>query len=245
VSEPRAIIVSGGSRGLGLAIVRRCLALGDRIATFSRGSSAEFAQLAAEPHHAARLFHQQLDAADADALRAFVASAHQRFGRIDVLINNAGLGHDGVLALMAEDKIDQMLAVNLRASLLLAKECARVMLDQGAGQIISIASIIAERGSTGLAAYAATKAGQIGMTRSLARELGPRGIRVNAVAPGYLETEMSASLPEEQRQRIIRRTPLGRLGRAEDIVPVVEFLLSPAAAFITGQVLTVDGGASL
>ncbi len=138
-----------------------------------------------------------------------------------------------------------MLDVNLRASLLLAKECSRSMLSQGSGNIINIASIIAERGFRGLSAYAATKAGMIGFTRSLARELGARNIRVNAIAPGYLETDMSNSLQEKQREQIVRRTPLGRLGKVEDVIPVIQFLLSPASQFITGQVITVDGGASV
>jgi 3-oxoacyl-[acyl-carrier protein] reductase len=164
---------------------------------------------------------------------------------LDALINNAGVAQDGVLAMMPEEQIERMLQVNLQAALLLTKECVRWMLLQGQGNIISVSSILAERGFSGLAAYAATKAGLIGMTRSLARELGPRQIRVNAIAPGYVETEMSDSLDMQQRQQIIRRTPLGRLATTEDIVPVVEFLLSPASQFITGQTIVVDGGASV
>ena len=138
-----------------------------------------------------------------------------------------------------------MLDVNLKASLILARECARIMLTQSAGTIVNISSIIAQRGFSGLAAYAATKAGMIGMTKSLARELGPRGIRVNAVAPGFLDTEMSGSLEDRQRDQIIRRTPLGRLGTTEDVVSTVQFLTSEASQFITGQVISVDGGASI
>lgn len=189
--------------------------------------------------------YQQVDATDTLALAGFVAKAEHDFGRIDGLVNNAGLAYDGVLALMAEQRIEQMLDVNLKASILLAKECSRAMLRQSSGCIINISSIIAERGFSGLAGYAATKAGMIGFTRSLARELGPRNIRVNAIAPGFLATDMSSSLEERQLEQIRRRTPLGRLGTVDDIVPVVGFLLSPAAAFITGQVITIDGGSSL
>ena len=245
MNPTRVIVVSGGSRGLGQAIVGHFLERGDCVATFSRRESPAIEHWRADPQTERRLLFREVDAVDAAALRAFVAEAWARFGRIDALVNNAGVAHESVLPLATDEQIDQMLQVNLRASLLLARECSRIMLDQGSGQIINIASIIASRGSTGLAVYAATKAGQIGMTRSLARELGRRQIRVNAIAPGYMETEMSDSLAPEQRQRIVRRTPLGRLGRPEDIVPCIEFLLSPAAQFITGQVLTVDGGASI
>jgi 3-oxoacyl-[acyl-carrier protein] reductase len=126
---------------------------------------------------------------------------------------------------------------------LFAKECSRLMLLGTGGSIVNISSIVAENGFSGLVAYSATKAALLGMTRALARELGPRNIRVNAVAPGYLETELSKSLSARQREQIVRRTPLGRLGKSEDVLPVVEFLLSTASRFITGQVLTVDGGA--
>jgi 3-oxoacyl-[acyl-carrier protein] reductase len=243
VSDARTILISGGSRGLGLALVEHFLAAGDRVATFSRRPTEAINALQQGPN-AARFHYVDVDAADGDALRLFVDNVATKFGQIDVLVNNAGVGEDGLLAMMTEEQIDRMLDVNLRASLLLARACSRKMLDQNSGSIINIASIVALRGAAGLATYAATKAGQIGMTRSLARELGPKQIRVNAIAPGYLETEMSASLAEEQRASIVRRTPLGRLGRVEDVVPVVEFLLSPAAAYMTGAVLVVDGGAS-
>jgi 3-oxoacyl-[acyl-carrier protein] reductase len=191
------------------------------------------------------LHFETLDICDTAQLRKFVDAMQQRFGAIDALVNNAAVAHDGVLAIMPESHIAQMLAINLQASIMLAKECSRRMLARNSGCIVNISSIIADRGFAGLSAYAATKAGMIGFTRSLARELGSRGVRVNAICPGYLETEMSSGLSEQQRNQIVRRTPLGRLGQIDDVVPVVEFLLSPSAAFITGQVITVDGGASV
>ncbi len=238
-------IVSGGSRGLGRAIVEHLLGLGYCVGTFSRSPSEFIHELSGNQEYQHRFLYQSVDARDAAALRSFVAEAHRRWGRIDALVNNAGVAYDGVLAMTNEEQITQMLDINLKASLLLAKECSRLMLLQHSGHIINITSIIGQRGFAGLAAYAATKAGLAGMTRALARELGSQGIRVNAIAPGYLETEMSHGLSEEQRAQIVRRTPLGRLGRADDIVPWIEFLLSSASGFMTGQVLTVDGGASV
>jgi 3-oxoacyl-[acyl-carrier protein] reductase len=240
----RVIVITGGSRGLGLGFVRHFLKLGDRVATCSRSSSKEITALQADPKLADRLMFCSVDIANADAIRDFVQSIYEQLGRIDALVNNAGVAHDGILATMPEEQIDQMLQVNLRAALVFAKECSRLMLLSGGGAIINISSIIGENGFSGLAAYAATKAGMLGMTRALARELGPRNIRVNAIAPGYLETELSSGLTPEQRKQIVRRTPLGRLGRVEDVAPAVEFLLSPAAAFLTGQTLTIDGGAT-
>jgi 3-oxoacyl-[acyl-carrier protein] reductase len=214
------------------------------VATFSR-TSTEFVRRTSEEFGTDRFLFAELDAADPVALRKFVADIQNRFERIDALINNAAVAIDGVLALSRDEDIRKMLDVNLQAALILARECSRWMLLRNAGSIVNISSIIASRGFSGLATYAATKAGLIGMTRALARELGPRNIRVNAVAPGYLETDMSQTLSEFQRQQIIRRTPLGRLGTAADVVPWIEFLLSPQSRFVTGQVITIDGGATV
>lgn len=236
-------LVSGGSRGLGLAVVERLLARGDSVATFSRSGSEALAALAAK--HPGRLHAEALDAADAAALRGFVERAAAAFGSIDHCIANAAIAHEGVLATATDAEIDAMLAVNLRGSIVLVREAVRQMLVKAEQPSITlVSSIVASHGSPGLAVYAATKAGLEGFARSLARELGPRGIRVNAVAPGFLETDLSASLSADNRSRIIRRTPLGRLGLPADIVGAIDFLSSPRAAFITGQVLTIDGGAS-
>lgn len=240
-----AIIISGGSRGLGLTLVRHYLNAGEQVATFSRRAQPEIDELRTEARFGSKLLFEPLDAAEPTAIQSFVSRAHDRFETISALINNAGVAYDRVLPVMTDEQITQMLDVNLKGAIVLARECARVMLCQNSGSIVNISSIIAERGFSGLAAYAATKAGLIGMTKSLARELGPRGIRVNAVAPGFLETDMSSSLDERQRNQIIRRTPLGRLGTTDDVVGAVEFLTSDASRFITGQVITVDGGASV
>lgn len=236
-------LVSGGSRGLGLAVVERLLARGDSVATFSRSGSEALAALAAK--HPGRLLTESVDAADASALRGFVERAAAAFGSIDHCIANAAIAHEGVLATATDAEIDAMLVVNLRGSIVLVREVVRQMLVKAEQPSVTlVSSIVASHGSPGLAVYAATKAGLEGFARSLARELGPRGIRVNAVAPGFLETDLSASLSADNRSRIIRRTPLGRLGLPADVVGAIDFLSSPRAAFITGQVLTIDGGAS-
>ena len=250
---PLTSLVSGGSRGLGLAIVERLLARGDCVATFSRSGSPALTALAAA--HPDRLHIETLDGSDSAAVIGFVGRVAERFGGIDHCIANAAVAHEGVLATMRDDEIDQMLAVNVKASIVLVRECVRQMLAPEKGgrhlrclppfstpSITLVSSIVATRGSAGLSVYAATKAALEGFGRSLARELGPRGIRVNSIAPGFLETDLSATLSAENRSRIARRTPLGRLGTPTDVVGAVEFLTSPAAAFITGQVLTIDGG---
>lgn len=235
-------VISGGSRGLGLALVEAFVARGDRVATFSRGGSAALdALVAARPE---QLLAARLDAGDPAAVRGFVASVVERFGRIDHCVANAAVAHEGVLATTPDTDIETLMAVNLTGSIVLVRECVRQLLVQGrGGSVVLVSSVVAARGSPGLAVYAATKGGLEAFGRSLARELGPRGIRVNAVAPGFLETELSATLGEADRARIARRTALGRLGTPADVVGAVTFLTSPASAFITGQVLAIDGGA--
>jgi 3-oxoacyl-[acyl-carrier protein] reductase len=236
-------LISGGSRGLGLAIVEGLLARGDRVATFSRSGSPALAALAAA--HPDQLLAESLDGCDTAAVIGFVGRVVDRFGGLDHCIANAAIAHEGVLATMRDDEIDALLTVNVKASIVLVRECVRHMLAspaRPAPTITLISSIVASRGSPGLSVYAATKAALEGFARSLARELGPRGIRVNAVAPGFLETDLSATLSTDNRTRIARRTALGRLGLPADVVGAIDFLTTPAAGFITGQVLTIDGG---
>ena len=239
----QTVLLSGGSRGLGQAICESLLADGYCVATFSRSRTSFIDE--AESTYGDRFYYQPLDVSDNRALSEFVKTTHDRYGAVHALINNAAIAIDGVLALAREEDLERMLDINLKASLLLAKECSRLMLAQRDGVILNISSIIAERGFSGLVGYASTKAGMIGMTRALAREVGSRNVRVNALAPGYLETDMSETLSDAQRQQIIRRTPLGRLGTASDVGPWVRFLLSPDAKFVTGQVITIDGGATV
>ena len=237
-------LISGGSRGLGLALVEHLLARGDSVATFSRSGSPALAALATA--HPERLATEQLDITDSAAIGDFITRMATRFGRLDHCVANAAIAHEGVLATTRDDEIDSMLAVNLRGAIIFIRECVRQMLAACAPttdrSITVVSSVVAENGSPGLSVYAATKAALEGFARSLARELGPRGIRVNAIAPGFLETDLSATLPEEHRDRIARRTALGRLGKPEDVAGAVDFLTSKSARFSTGQTLKIDGG---
>ena len=176
------------------------------------------------------------------SLREFVRAARRRFPAFDILINNAGVAYDHVLPLSQDKAIEETITVNLTNTILLTRECLKPMWVRRAGSVVNIASILALRGYSGLSVYGASKAGLLGFTLSLAREVGRLGIRVNAVCPGYVETDMTAGMDAEERNQIIRRTPLGRLARTDDVIPAVRFLASDQASFITGQFITVDGG---
>lgn len=240
----RVVVISGGSRGLGEALVSHFLAKGDAVATFSRSESDFIRHTRREPKAGNRLLYEALDASDTAALGPFVRRIKRRFGRVDVLINNAAIAADGLLATQSEVEIERSLDVNLAGALILSRACVRQMMLASAGCVVNVSSICALRGFSGLAAYATTKAGLLGLTISLARELGSKNIRVNAVAPGYLETAMSEGLSDRQLAQIVRRTPLGRLVSLADVVATVDFLCSDAACSITGQVIAVDGGLS-
>lgn len=239
--EP-VVLISGGSRGLGLCLVKIFIEKGFCVATFSRQRTDEIDALVETS--AGRLAFYEGDMMDADSLGNIVDSVEKDTGPIEHLVNNAGIAVESVLPVMRTDDISRVIGINLTGTLDLTRLVTRRMLLRSRGTIINISSIVGLRGYRGLAAYSATKAGLDGMTRSLARELGERGVRVNSIAPGYLETEMSASLDDAKRNQIINRTPLGRLGTADDIAGVVLFLCSEKARFITGQTIVVDGGIS-
>ncbi|MGW6626193.1 3-oxoacyl-ACP reductase FabG [Nocardia sp. NPDC055002] len=239
----RVVIVTGGSRGLGAGIVRSFLDAGDRVATCSRSSTAFIEDLLSDGSVAPRLFHAEVDVCDRLAVEGFVNDVHRRWGGVDVLVNNAGVARDGVIGLVSDDDIDTVIDLNLKGTVYITKAVVRKMLAADAGgRIVNISSVVGLAGYQGLSIYSATKAGLDGMTRSLSRELGPRGITVNSVAPGYLSTELSHGLTERQLDQIRRRTPLGRLGSPTDVSAAVQFLASAEAAFISGHVLVVDGG---
>jgi 3-oxoacyl-[acyl-carrier protein] reductase len=235
----RHIVISGGSRGLGRAIVAGLLDAGYRVSTFSRTSSEFIEKTASNP----RLFYAAADLADSASTSAFLKSAEGAFGIPYGLINCAAIAADGLLALIPDDTIRKLLAVNAEGTLRLTRQVVRrMLLARKGGVILNISSISSLRGFKGMASYAFTKGGLDAFTRALARELGEQNIRVNSIAPGYYDTEMSHSLNAEQKKQILRRTPLGRLGEPADVVGAVLFFLSDQASFITGQLLVIDGG---
>lgn len=249
----RHVVVTGGSRGLGLGLVEALLADGYRVSTCSRTPSDALERLAGPD-----LFWKACRIGDGDDVRAFLDAAVAWGGASPLwgLVNNAGIAREGVLATFPEIDAAEVIQTNLTGAIQTARAFLRAKLTrrgsrndggQGngqAGRIVNISSIIGQRGYVGLTAYSASKAGLDGLTRALAREVGRLGITVNSVAPGYLTTEMSGTLSAGQRDQIVRRTPLGRLGEVADVVPVVRFLLGDGGAYVTGQTLTVDGGIS-
>jgi 3-oxoacyl-[acyl-carrier protein] reductase len=239
--NPRNVIVTGGSRGLGLAMIGDLVAHGYKVATCSRTLSTDLDALIATGN----VFWHACTIGESKQCETFFAAAEAWAGPAGfwALINNAGITGEGILATFPTIDSERILQTNLSGALYMARLAARHMLRRTTGgRIVNISSIIGLRGYTGLVAYSASKAGMDGMTRALAREIGRRAITVNSVNPGYLETEMSSTLGPDQRRQIINRTPLGRLGRVDDVSPVVRFLLSDDARFITGQNLVVDGG---
>jgi 3-oxoacyl-[acyl-carrier protein] reductase len=243
----RNILVTGGSRGLGLAIARKLAGAGYRVIAVARKKHKETTDAITQIESAqgpGALHFTPFDLGKIDEIPVLLRGLRKEFGPLFGLVNNAALGTDGALALMHNAKIEQLVRVNTLSPLVLTKYVVRGMMADGAGRIVNIASIIGFTGYSGLSAYAATKASMLGFTRSLAREVGRMGITVNAVAPGFLATEMTDALADEQRQRIARRSALRRLAEVEDVANAVEFLLSPKARNITGTVLTVDAGAT-
>lgn len=239
--SPRAIIISGGSRGLGLVIVRHCLARDCAVGTFARRATRETDLLIRD--FPERFLFAALDSTNHAAVDSFVASVFERWGNIYGLINNAAIGQDHLLANMAPELVGEIIGVNLHAPILLTRSVVRRMLLGGAGRIVNITSICGQRGYAGLTVYSATKGGMDAFTRSLAREVGSRGILVNAIAPGFFPSAMSSSLAHQQLESIRRRTPTERLCREEDLLPVLDALLL-SDVNITGMTYVVDGGSS-
>jgi 3-oxoacyl-[acyl-carrier protein] reductase len=239
-----SIVVTGGTRGIGLGIARKLAIIGYQVIVVARGSSQAFDAAVEESRRTGRgsLRFRAADLADIAALPILAKGLRKEFGSLNGLVNNAGIGTSGLLANMRDAQIAQLVQLNVLSPITFTKYIVRSMMADGGGRIVNIASIVASTGYGGLAAYAASKAAIVGFTRSLAREVGGLGITVNAVAPGFIETEMTQGLASAQREQIVRRSALRRLAEVDDVANTVAFLLGDGAANITGTVITVDAG---
>ena len=242
----KTAVVTGGSRGIGRAI---CLELArggaNVMLCYAGNEQAALDTVAACEALGAKAAAMRCDVSKTDEVKALVDAALQQFGAVHILVNNAGITRDGLLMTMKEDAWDQVLDTNLKGAFLTMKAVARTMMKQRYGRIVNLSSVVGLHGNAGQVNYAASKAGVIGMTKSLAKELASRGVTVNAVAPGFIDTDMTAALPQAARDALLPTSPTQRLGAAEEVAQAVAFLASDQAAYITGQVLAVDGGMSM
>jgi 3-oxoacyl-[acyl-carrier protein] reductase len=236
-------IVTGAGRGIGQAIALRLASEGARVAVVSRTeANANKTAEDINARHAGLAVPFAVDVADAKAVKDLTEQIHKEFTRIDILVNNAGLTRDGLVLRMSEEDWDAVLDTNLKGAFAFIQAVLRPMVRQRSGRIINISSVAGLMGNAGQANYAASKAGLLGLTKSIAREVASRGITCNAVAPGFITTDMTGALPESVRAGVVGQIPLGHFGEPEDIAHAVAFLASGEARYITGQVLTVDGG---
>lgn len=239
----KTAIVTGGSRGIGRAICLELAKGGANVVLSYAGNDA-----AAEETRAAceKLGVQAVavkgDVADAQAVKTLIDAATERFGRIDILVNNAGITRDNIIMRMKDEEFDDVVATNMKGAFLCMKAVSKPMMKQRYGRIINMCSVVGLRGNAGQVNYAASKAGIIGMTKSLAKELATRGVTVNAIAPGFIETDMTAALIEDARKGIADSIPMKKTGKPEDVAAAVAFFASEQAGYVTGQVLCVDGG---
>jgi 3-oxoacyl-[acyl-carrier protein] reductase len=236
--EGKTALVTGGSRGIGVAVCRELAAAGARVAVGYRASADAAEELAQEIGGVA----VGGDVADGEEAAAVVAQAEEALGDLDIVVNNAGITRDTLLARMTDEDWEAVIATNLGGAFHTSRAVARKMLRRRSGSIVNMTSFVGLHGNPGQANYAASKAGLIGLTKALAKELGPRGVRVNAVAPGYIDTELTQDLPEDLRGFLLQATPLGRLGEPRDVATAVRFLCSDEASFVTGEIMLVDGG---
>jgi len=242
----RNVVVTGGSRGLGLGIARKLAAAGYSVIALARKKTDQVSAAIQEATRQKRgaLHFVSFDLGEVEKIPDLVKSLRKEFGPIYGLVNNAALGTEGVLATMHNAKIEQLVRLNTVSPIVLTKYVVRSMMSEGGGRIVNVSSIIGFTGYSGLSVYGATKASMIGFTRSLAREVGKLGVNVNAVAPGFMDTEMTQGMGDEDRQKVARRSALRRLPGVDDVAHAVEFLLGDGAKNFTGRVMTVDAGST-
>lgn len=246
MSEPQGkkALVTGGSRGIGRAVALALARQGADVAILYAGNAQKAEETAAEITALGReALALCCDVADFQAVKETVAEVKKAFGTVDILVNNAGVTRDGLLAMMSEESFDKVVDTNLKGAFNLIRHCTPLFIRNKGGVIVNVSSVVGLTGNAGQANYAASKAGLVGLTKSVARELAGRNVRCNAVAPGFITTDMTAGLEEDPA--LLASIPLGRAGQAEEVAQVVAFLASPAAAYITGEVIRVDGGMAM
>lgn len=242
----KTAIVTGGSRGIGRAICVALAKAGANVVTcYAHGADVANETVKQCEAFGVSAMAIQADVAKNEDVQALVAKVKEDYGSIDILVNNAGITKDNLMMKMTEEDFEQVIDTNLKGAFLFIKHVSKIMLKQRSGHIINISSVVGVRGNAGQVNYASSKAGLIGMTKSVAKEIGSRGITVNAVAPGFIETDMTASLPEAVVEENLKNIPMKSLGKVEDVANLVRFLASDEARYITGQVICVDGGMAM